>query len=200
MKVICCDLEGVFVPEVWINVAKITGIDQLKLTTRDINDYNELMNMRLKILTDNNLTLQDIQKVIALLEPLEGAREFLDWMKKQTQVFVVSDTFIEFADPLMEKLGRPTLFCNSLTVSKEGKVLGYNLRQPDQKRMVVKALKSLQYEVIAFGDSYNDISMLQEAHYGILFKSPGNVIADYPEFPVTETFEELKHKLLEYLK
>lgn len=196
---VCCDLEGVYVPEVWLNVAEITGIDELRYTTRDIKDYSELMNKRLEVLAENNLKLKDVQDVINQLEPLEGALEFLEWLKENTQVAIVSDTFKEFADPLMEKLKRPMLFCNSLIVNGEGRIVDFVLRQPDQKKMVVKAMKSLNYEVVAFGDSYNDISMLQEADKGILFRPSGNVIVDYPEFPATRYYDELKCLLNDFL-
>src|SRR5208283_4337255 len=196
MYIFCSDLEGVWVPEIWINVAKKTGIDDLKLTTRDINDYDLLMNRRISILKQHNLRLSDIQQVIRSIKPLDGALEMLDWIRSVAQIHIVSDTFIEFAEPLMAQLGRPTLFCNRLTVSADGTVVGYNLRQKDQKREVVKALKNLNYQVVAFGDSYNDISMLQEADEGILFCPPVNVRIDYPEFPVVETYPELKNMLL----
>ena len=192
MHIFCSDLEGVWVPEVWINVAKKTGIDDLKLTTRDINDYDVLMKRRISILKQHNLTLKDIQNVIATIEPLPGAKEMLDWIRSVAQIVIVSDTFVEFANPLMAQLGRPTLFCNYLTVSDDGMVVDYNLRQKDQKREVVKALKSLQYEVVAFGDSYNDISMLKEADAGILFHAPENVIREFPQFPAVHTYEDLK--------
>ncbi|MBN2519439.1 MAG: bifunctional phosphoserine phosphatase/homoserine phosphotransferase ThrH [Bacteroidales bacterium] len=199
MHIVCCDLEGVFVPEVWINVSKKTGIDELKLTTRDVSDYNELMQYRLKILDKHGLKLKDIQNVIATIKPLEGALEMIDWIKERTQLIIVSDTFIEFADPLMKQLNRPTLFCHSLTVDKNNKIINYNLRQKDPKRQVVKALKSLAYEVIAFGDSYNDVTMLEEADIGILYKPPHNVAIDFPQFPVTNNYNELKTELNKYL-
>ncbi len=199
LHAVCCDLEGVFVPEVWINVAKRTGIKELNLTTRDIPDYNVLMRKRLDILNENGLTLKAIQEVIDSLEPLEGAKEFLSWLKSITRVFVVSDTFVEFADPLMKKLDRPTLFCNYLSVNGDGMVNDYHLRQPDQKRMVVKALQGLNYKIIAFGDSYNDITMLQQAEKGILYCPPDNVITDYPNFPVTRNYEELKKEIEKHL-
>lgn len=199
MNIFCSDLEGVWVPEIWINVAKITGIDDLKLTTRDINDYEVLMNRRISILNQYQLKLEDIQRVISSLEPLEGAREMLNWIRSVAQIHIVSDTFIEFAGPLMAQLDHPSLFCNQLKVSKEGLVVGYNLRQKDQKREVVKALKNLNYQVIAFGDSYNDISMLQEADAGILFRPPDTVKNDFPQFPVVETYAELKNLITKYL-
>lgn len=199
MYVFLSDLEGVWVPEVWINVAKKTGIDELKLTTRDITDYDVLMKHRIKILKEHNLTLKDIQNVIATIEPIDGALEMLNWIRSVAQIHIVSDTFIEFANPLMAQLGRPSLFCNYLDVSKEGMVVGYNLRQCDQKREVVKAFKQMNYEVVAFGDSYNDISMLKEAHQGILYRPPQNVMDDYPQFPVVQNYEELKARLLKYI-
>ena len=199
MYVICSDLEGVWVPEVWINVAKKTGIEELKLTTRDITDYDVLMKRRLKILDEHKLTLKDIQDVIATIKPLDGALEMIEWIKERTQFIVVSDTFREFADPLMRQLNRPTLFCHSLTVNGNGMITNYNLRQKDPKRKVIQSLKSLEYKVIAFGDSYNDISMLQEADLGILFKPPQNVIDDYPDLPVATNYGELKQLLEPYL-
>jgi phosphoserine/homoserine phosphotransferase len=192
MHVICSDLEGVFVPEIWINVAEHTGIDALRLTTRDISDYDVLMKRRLSILEANGLKLRDITNVIATIDPLPGARPFLDWLRSQTQVIIVSDTFVEFARPLMKKLGWPTLLCHGLTIDDSGAITGYNLRQTDGKRKVVKAFKELNYQVLAMGDSYNDVNMLKEAHRGILFCPPQNVIDEFPQFPVTATYEELK--------
>ncbi len=199
LHAVCSDLEGVWVPEVWINVAERTGIPELRLTTRDIKNYDELMQHRLKILRERNLTLLDIQRVIATIRPLHGALEIINWLKRVTRFIVVSDTFVEFADPLMEQLDRPTLFCHSLEVNSSGIITGYNLRQKDAKRETVKALKSLNYEVIAFGDSYNDISMLLEADQGILFRPPENVIKDYPDLPVIQDYSELKCFLEERL-
>jgi phosphoserine / homoserine phosphotransferase len=196
MVFLCSDLEGVWVPEVWINVARITGIDDLKLTTRDINDYDLLMKRRISILKQHKITLKDIQNVIGQIKPLPGALEMLNWIRSVTQIVIVSDTFTEFAEPLMAQLGRPTLLCNYLTIDKAGMVADYNLRQPDQKREVVKALKTLQYKVVAFGDSYNDVSMLKEAEQGILFCPPQKVIDDCPQFPVVTEYSELK-KLIE---
>jgi phosphoserine/homoserine phosphotransferase len=192
LHAVCSDLEGVWVPEVWINVAEKTGIPDLRLTTRDMKNYDELMQHRLKILREKNLTLLDIQRVIATIRPLHGALEMINWLKRVTRFIVVSDTFVEFADPLMEQLDRPTLFCHSLEVNNQGIICGYNLRQKDAKRETVRALKSLNYEVIAFGDSYNDISMLKEADQGVLFRPPQNVIDDYPDFPVLHEYSELK--------
>lgn len=192
MKIVCSDLEGVFLPEIWINVAEKTGIKELRLTTRDISDYDVLMKRRLAILHEHKLTINDIQAVIATMDPLEGAVEFLDWLRSQTQVIVVSDTFVQFASPLMKKLGWPTLFCHTLSIAPDGKITGYNLRQKDGKRQVVIALKSLYYSTIAVGDSYNDITMLKEAESGILFNPPENVKSEFPEFPVTYSYDELK--------
>lgn len=192
MHAVCSDLEGVWVPEVWINVAEKTGIPALRLTTRDMKNYDELMHYRLKILQENNLTLLDIQRVIATIKPIHGALEMINWLKRVSRFIVVSDTFVEFADPLMEQLERPTLFCHSLEVNSQGIISGYQLRQKDAKREVVKALKNLNYEVIAFGDSYNDINMLREADLGVLFRPPQNVIDDCPEFPVLNEYAELK--------
>jgi len=197
MYAICSDLEGVWVPEVWINVSKKTGIDELKLTTRDINDYNVLMNHRLTLLKKHHLTLHNIQQVIGTLEPLEGGREMLNWLRTHYLTLIVSDTFEEFASPLMDKLGQPALFCNKLVTGKDGTIENYILRQPDQKRCVVEALRNLNYTVIAIGDSYNDISMLKTAHHGILFRPPQKVVQDYPELPVVNNYEELKKIILQ---
>jgi phosphoserine/homoserine phosphotransferase len=199
MYVFCSDLEGVWVPEVWINVARITGIDDLKLTTRDISDYDVLMKHRISILKQHKLTLKDIQEVISNIEPLEGAKETLWWLRNVAQIYILSDTFIEFADPLMAKLDRPPLFCNNLVVNGDGMITDYKLRQFDQKREVVKAFKNLNYQVVAFGDSYNDINMLKEADAGILFRPPQKVIDDYPQFPVVHAYDELKEILKEYI-
>ena len=199
MYIFCSDLEGVWVPEVWVNVARITGIAELRLTTRDISDYDVLMKQRIRILQEHHLTLQDIQQVIGSIEPLPGAKEMLDWIRSVSPIHIVSDTFIEFASPLMAQLGQPSLFCNHLSVSKEGIITDYHLRQKDQKREVVKALRNLNYQVVAFGDSYNDISMLQEADAGILFSPPQCVMDDYPQFPVVMDYTGLKEQLLPYL-
>ena len=199
MDIVCSDLEGIFTPEIWINFAEITGIEELRLTTRDISDYDVLMKRRLAILDENNLKLDDIQAVIAKMEPQEGALEFLDWLRSMLQVIIVSDTYVEFAGPLMEKLGRPTLFCNTLTVAADGSIGGYNLRQPDGKKKVALALKTLNYRVIAIGDSYNDITMLKAADHAILYCPPDNVKKEYTEFPVALNYDELKQRLLEVI-
>ena len=195
MYIVCADLEGIFTPEIWINVAEKTGIADLRLTTRDIPDYDVLMKKRLKILAENGLKLPDIQKVIATLDPLEGAVEFLNWIRSRTQILIVSDTFTQFAGPLMEKLGWPTLLCNTLSVNPDGSIAGYRLRQKDGKRMTVLSLKNLYYQIISIGDSYNDISMLKEADAGILFDPPENVKKEFPELPVTYSYDELKKKI-----
>jgi phosphoserine/homoserine phosphotransferase len=191
MHIICSDLEGVFVPEIWVNVAIQTGINELKLTTRDICDYDVLMQRRIAILNQHGLKLKDIQEVISELQPLPGALEFLDWLREQLQVIIVSDTFTEFAGPLMKQLGYPTIFCHNLT-TVSGMVTGYNLRQKDSKRMVAEALQGLSYKVIGIGDSYNDISMLRKADAGILFNPPQNVLDEHGDLRVVRSYEELK--------
>lgn len=192
MEIACLDLEGVLVPEIWINVSKRTGIDELKLTTRDISDYNVLMRRRLKILEEHKLGLPDIQAVIEAMGPLEGAHDFLNWLRARYQVIILSDTFYEFAAPLMRQLGYPTLLCHHLEVTEYGFVSNYRLRQKDQKRQAVKAFHKLHFKVIAAGDSYNDTSMLAEADAGILFCPPQNVIDEFPQFPVTRNYDEMK--------
>jgi len=195
MHIVCSDLEGVFIPEIWINVAKKTGIEELKLTTRDISDYDVLMKRRLNILRENSLKLKDIQDVIDQMDPLPGAVEFLNWLRSQTQVIIVSDTYVQFAGPLMKKLGYPTLFCHTLEVSENDSVIGYKLRQKEGKKKTVQALRSLKYHIIAMGDSYNDIDMLKEADMGILFCPPQNVIDEFPELPVTTDYQQVKQIL-----
>ena len=199
MFIVCSDLEGIFTPEIWINFAEITGIEELRLTTRDIPDYNVLMTRRLAILDENNLKLDDIQAVIRKMEPVEGALDFLNWLRSLVEVIIVSDTFVEFAGPLMEKLDRPTLFCNTLSVNGAGAITDYNLRQQDGKKKVALALKSLDYQVIAIGDSYNDITMLQAADHAILYRPPDNVKQEYGDFPVALTYEKLKERLLDIM-
>ena len=200
MDIVCCDLEGVFTPEIWINVAERTGIDELRLTTRDISDYDVLMNKRLGILDANNLKLKDITDVIATMDPLPGALEFLDWMRARVPVIIVSDTFDQFAGPLMAKLGWPSLFCHTLEVADDGSIAGYILRQQNAKRRTVEALQSLNYRTVAMGDSYNDIGMLKAADTGILFCPPDNVIREFPEFPVTHSYEDMQKALEEVLE
>lgn len=195
MHIVCSDLEGVFVPEIWINVAEKTGIEELRLTTRDISDYDVLMKKRLSILDAHNLKLSDITDVIATIDPLAGAVDFLDWLRSVTQVIVVSDTFVEFAGPLMKKLGWPTLFCHHLSLGPDGAIAGYHLRQTDGKRKSVLAMKSLNFKTIAMGDSYNDIAMLKEADTGILFRPPANVVEEFPEFPVTHDYADIRARI-----
>ena len=190
------DLEGVLVPEIWIAVAERTGIERLRLTTRDIPDYDELMRGRIAILREHGLSLADIQAVIATIDPLPGAREFLDWARAQMQVIILSDTFYEFAAPLMVKLGQPTLFCNTLEVDAAGAIAGYHLRQQDGKHKAVLALRSIGFRVIAVGDSYNDTTMLGAADQGILFRPPANVIAEFPQFLVLAEYNQLRAQLL----
>jgi len=197
-SVACLDLEGVLVPEIWINVATKTGIEELKRTTRDEPDYDVLMRYRLEILDRHKLTLNDIQEVIATLTPLDGAPAFLDWLRSEAQVIILSDTFAEFAKPLMAQLGYPCLFCHSLDVDSSGRISNYRLRIADGKRKAVQALKQLNFSVAAAGDSYNDTSMLIEAHTGILFRPPDNVIQDFPQFPVTRAYDELQAAFREH--
>jgi phosphoserine / homoserine phosphotransferase len=188
----CLDLEGVLVPEIWINVAEKTGIEALRVTTRDVPDYDLLMKRRLAILDQHKLGLSDIQSVIAAMKPLEGAGEFLAWLRERCQAIIVSDTFSEFALPLMRQLNYPTIFCNRLEVAADGRIVNYRLRQPDQKRQSVVALKTLRFRVLATGDAYNDTSMLGEAHAGIFFRPPQTVARQFPQFPVAHTYDELK--------
>jgi phosphoserine/homoserine phosphotransferase len=190
--VACLDLEGVLVPEVWINVAERTGIEALRRTTRDEPDYDKLMRYRLDILAEHGLGIREIQDVIGDMEPLPGAAEFLDWLRERFPVFILSDTFYEFAAPLMRQLGWPTLLCHQLEIDDAGRVAGYRLRIDDPKRRAVNALRELNFATIATGDSYNDTSMLSAADAGILFRPPDNVIRDFPQFPVATTFEEMR--------
>ena len=192
MDLVCLDLEGVLVPEIWIEFSNSTGIEELKLTTRDIADYDVLMGKRLSILREHGLTLPAIQEVIAQLDPLPGAKSFLDGIRMDYQLVILSDTFYEFASPLMKKLGLPTLMCHKLKLSANGKIDGYKLRQPDPKRQAVKALKSLNYKVLAAGDSYNDTTMLAEADAGFLFRAPDTVVSEFPQYPVTSDYVELR--------
>ena len=192
MQVLCLDMEGVLVPEIWIEFSKRTGIAEFSRTTRDEPDYDKLMRYRLDLLDKHGLKLPDIQQVIAGMGPLPGAREFLDAMRERFQVIILSDTFYEFADPLMRQLGRPTLFCHRLLVDDAGKVRDYKLRQPDQKRCAVNALKSLNYRVMAAGDSYNDTGMLLAADAGFFIHAPAAIAAQFPQFPETHSYAELR--------
>ncbi|MGI6432974.1 MAG: bifunctional phosphoserine phosphatase/homoserine phosphotransferase ThrH [Sphaerochaetaceae bacterium] len=198
-KIVCLDLEGVLVPEIWINVAKKTGIEALKRTTRDEPDYDVLMRGRLAILEEHKLSLSDIQHVIATMEPFGGALEFLNSLKEQTQVIILSDTFTQFAQPLMKKLLYPTLFCNTLVVDQNSMIIDYRLRQDNGKYKAVKALQSLGFSVFAAGDSYNDLTMIKAADGGALFKAPQQIIQDEPQLPSTQTYAELSAIVQEFL-
>lgn len=192
MEIACLDLEGVLIPEVWINFAESTGIEALRATTRDVPDYDVLMKQRLRILADHGLGLTDIQDVISGMRPLEGALDFLAWLRERFQVIILSDTFYEFAEPFMRQLDWPTLFCHNLEVDDRGMVVDYRLRQADQKCQAVRALQSLKFRVIATGDSYNDTTMLAAADAGILFRPPPNVIDEFPQYPVATTYDEAR--------
>ena len=196
MQIVCLDLEGVLVPEIWIEFSQRTGIPELSRTTRDEPDYDKLMRSRIEILAARGLGLPDIQKVIAGMKPLEGAREFLDWLRGECQVVILSDTYYQFAAPLMRQLGAPTLFCHELMVEPDGRVSDYRLRMKDQKRASVRAFRELNFHTIAAGDSYNDTSMLAEAHAGILFCPPANVAAEFPQFPVTRDYDALRRAIV----
>lgn len=190
MEIVCLDLEGVLVPEIWINFAEKTGIDALRATTRDIPDYDELMAQRLSILDENGLGIDDIQDVIASMGPLDGALDFVNYLKAHYQLVILSDTFYEFAEPLMAQLEWPTLFCHRLLVDKD-RISGYKLRMADHKREAVKSFMDLNFRVFAAGDSYNDTNMLQEAELGVLFQAPDNVIAEFPHLPVRNSYQDL---------
>jgi phosphoserine/homoserine phosphotransferase len=196
VEIACLDLEGVLIPEIWIAFAEKTGIDALKRTTRDEPDYDVLMRYRLDILENNGLGLNEIQEVIATLSPLYGAKDFVDWLRERFQVVILSDTFYEFAQPLMRQLGFPTLLCHKLEVDKTGRVVDYKLRQANPKRQAVVGFKSMYYRTIAAGDSYNDTTMLAEADAGILFHAPQNVIDEFPQFPAVHDFESLKKEFI----
>ncbi len=194
MEIACLDLEGVLVPEIWIGVAERTGVEELRATTREVPDYDELMRFRLDLLEKHDLRMPMIQEVIASLTPLEGAPAFIDWLRERFQVVILSDTYYEFAAPLMRQLGFPTLLCHRLSVDPAGRITDYHLRQADPKRQSVKAFHDLQYRVIAAGDSYNDTSMLQEAEAGILFRAPANVVQEFPQFPAVESYADLRQE------
>ena len=196
MEIACLDLEGVLIPEIWIGLAERTGIDALRATTREIPDYDVLMRQRLTLLDQHNLKLNDIQAVIADLSPLPGAGEFLDWLRVRFQIVILSDTFYEFAAPLMRQLGWPTLFCHHLDIDADGRINDYRVRLRDPKRRAVQSFHDLNFRVIAAGDSYNDTSMLAEADTGILFCPPQNVIDEFPQFPVTRSYNELRAAFL----
>lgn len=197
MELACLDLEGVLIPEIWIAFAEKTGIDELRATTRDIPDYDVLMKQRLGILEQHNLKIGDIQDVIGTLSPLPGAREFIDWLRERFQVVILSDTFYEFSQPLMRQLHWPTLLCHRLVVDEQGRVVDYKLRQKDPKRASVKAFHSLNYRVLAAGDSYNDTTMLAEADVGFLIHAPQNVIDEFPQFMAVDTLDDLKSAFID---
>ena len=196
MEIACLDLEGVLVPEIWIAFAEKTGIEELKKTTRDEPDYDILMQYRLDLLREHKLGLNEIQEVIATLSPLEGAADFVDWLRERFQVVILSDTFYEFASPLMKQLGYPTLLCHKLETDNNGNVVDYRLRQANPKRQAIVGFKSMYYRTIAAGDSYNDTTMLAEADAGILFHAPDNVIIEFPQFPAVQTFADLKQEFI----
>ena len=196
MEIACLDLEGVLVPEIWIAFAEKTGIEELKKTTRDEPDYDVLMQYRLDLLKQHGLGLNEIQEVIATLSPLEGAADFVDWLRERFQVVILSDTFYEFASPLMKQLGYPTLLCHKLETDANGNVVDYKLRQANPKRQAIVGFKSMYYRTIAAGDSYNDTTMLAEADAGILFHAPDNVINEFPQFPAVQTFDDLKREFI----
>lgn len=191
MEIVCLDLEGVLVPEIWIAFAQASGIPELKRTTRDEPDYDKLMQYRIDILKEHGLGLKDVQDVIATIDPIPGAKEFLDQLCEETQVIIISDTFKEFAKPLMKKLGWPTIFCNSLVVSEAGEITGFTMRIEQSKLTTVKALQSIGYDTIASGDSYNDLGMIQASKAGFLFRSTEQIKKDHPELPAYETYDEL---------
>ena len=196
MNIVCLDLEGVLVPEIWIAFSKASGIPELKRTTRDEPDYDKLMRWRIGILNDHGLGLNEIRWTIETIEPMEGARAFLDELRDRTQVLILSDTFTQFAHPLMKKLGMPTIFCNSLIADETGKITGFQMRCAQSKLSTVKALQSIGFETIAAGDSYNDLGMIQASKAGFLFRSTEKIRADHPELPAFETYEDLKDAIL----
>ncbi len=199
MDIVCLDMEGVLVPEIWINVAERTGIEELKITTRDEPDYDKLMAGRIKILEEHNLKLKDIQNVIAQMGPMEGALSFLDSLRTMTQVVILSDTFSEFASPLMRQLNWPTIWCNDLEVDEKNTIIRHRMRLHDGKRKAIQVLKTLNYRTFAAGDSYNDLTMIQEADGGCLFRAPRNILEQYPDLQITETYDEFLKIIKEFL-
>ncbi|SEI50848.1 phosphoserine phosphatase [Lachnospiraceae bacterium A10] len=199
MNIVCLDLEGVLVPEIWIAFAEATGIEELKKTTRDEPDYHKLMEYRLRILKEHGLGLKEIQETIAKIDPMDGAKAFLDELRAMTQVIIISDTFEQFASPLMKKLGWPTIFCNTLEVAEDGEITGFQMRCENTKYTTVKALQTAGFETIASGDSYNDLGMIQASKAGFLFKSTDKIKQDYPEIPAYESYEELLQAIKENL-
>ena len=200
MNIVCLDLEGVLVPEIWVAFAEETGIPELKKTTRDEPDYDKLMKWRLGILKEHGLGLKEIQETIAKIDPMPGAKEFLDELRSMTQVIIISDTFTQFAAPLMKKLGWPTIFCNSLEVAEDGEITGYRMRVENSKYSTVKALQSIGFETIASGDSHNDLGMIKASKAGFLFKSTDAIKAEYPEIPAYETYDELYDAIMKAIK
>lgn len=198
-KIVCLDMEGVLVPEIWINFARVSGIPELKKTTRDEPDYDKLMNFRLNILKEHGLGLKEIQDVIEQIDPLEGAKEFLDELRSVAQVIIISDTFTQFAAPLMKKLGYPTLFCNSLEVADNGEITGFKMRVEKSKYSTVKALQSIGFDTIAAGDSFNDLGMIEASKYGFLFRTTEQIKKDYPQFPAFEQFDDFLSAIKEVL-
>jgi len=199
MYIVCFDLEGVFTPEVWIAVSKATGIDELKLTTRDISDYDVLMQNRIALLKKNKITLKEIQEIISKMDLLPGAKEFLDYIRSVVQIVIVTDSFIDFVMPFMKKLGFPLCFCHNLETNEEGLITDYKIRISEMKKKTVLALKKLNYDVIAAGDSYNDVSMLLEAKHGVLFRPPKKVVDQFPELPVVNEYDELNDLISKYI-
>ena len=200
MNIVCLDMEGVLVPEIWIAFAEASGIPELKRTTRDEPDYDKLMHWRLGILKEHGLGIREIQDTIAKIDPLPGAKEFLDALRKETQVIILSDTFEQFAKPLMEKLGWPTIFCNTLEVADSGEITGFRMRCPQSKLTTVRGLQSIGYDTIASGDSHNDLGMIQASKAGFLFRSTDKIKADYPQIPAYETYEELLGAIKDAMK
>lgn len=200
MNIVCLDLEGVLVPEIWIAFAEASGIPELKRTTRDEPDYDKLMTWRLGILKEHGLGLKEIQETIAKIDPLPGAKEFLDELRAMTQVIIISDTFVQFAGPLMKKLGWPTIFCNSLEVAESGEITGFRMRVENSKLTTVRALQSIGYDTIASGDSHNDLGMIQASKAGFLFKSTDAIKAEYPEIPAYETYDELYDAIMNAIR
>lgn len=198
-KIVCLDMEGVLVPEIWINFARVSGIPKLKKTTRDEPDYDKLMNYRLNILKEHGLGLKEIQDVIEQIEPLEGAKEFLDELRSIAQVIIISDTFTQFAAPLMKKLGYPTLFCNTLEVADDGEITGFKMRVEKSKYSTVKALQSIGFDTIAAGDSFNDLGMIEASKHGFLFRTTEQIKKDYPQFPAFEEFDDFLNAIKEVL-
>jgi len=199
MKLVCLDLEGVLVPEIWINVAERTGIEELRLTTRDISDYSVLMNKRIEIMDQQGLTLSDVQDVIGQMDPLEGGLAFIDELRSKSQVIILSDTFEEFAAPLMKKLKYPTLFCNNLVINNKNQITGFELRQEDGKRKAVEAFRSTGCHIFAAGDSYNDVTMIQNADSGAFFRAPESISTEFPDYPVVNEYSELMGLIDDFL-